>query len=799
MSLLRLLAKDIIRGIKRHKVRSLIIILIIAFGTGMSLVINNMDASFKATSQQIMERYNRADLVIWGNDTTLPENVTKLIKENIDGIKYIEPLLYDYGWTFIDNKTYQVLTYGVLPNANISKIEIVDGAERDFESNQSIFLERNALDKYHVNISINANLEIISGVGTRINVTVKGMVDALWAVPVGQIYPERIIGFMDFYRLQELLNMTSKIYGVQILVEDGADPDVVLKNIQSFLKEQDIAVHGYVYNSDWSLSSGIGTIVLGIISWPAFFIAMVLLAASIVQIIIQETRQIGMRKAIGYTTKQIMVYYILLGITLYGIGGLLGIGFGCIFTYLALKYVLSPIVKGLILAISYRGMVNNLTIGLIAAALFSFIAARHATKIDANYAIRYGIEKPSTVTKKIAKVSRMPFSVRFAWKNITRKRKRAIFLISALIISNIATFSMTYFAYSFTETYSLVGDMFLWDADVSVSYPVNNTVIRNLTKIDGVKQIEASYDLFLSYSSLKIYVNDELKLNDSYRGLSIMGLNESGWMIQIPIIEGQSVQENPDGITISTRFALMLGIKIGDTIRIEGDSWNHKNVSIMLPVTGIGQIIWNDGWLFTMSHKNMMKVLNYSEDVYNEIYFTADDPENVEALAKDFADRLSDYGISAIVLKEHVNEAISQISALIINFTLLIVGVVNIVAFVGAFALLYLVIFERKYDYMVLKSIGATKKDILKMAIIEILILSFIVTAIVIVPGYLISKMMMDVMTASNMGLIVNPVDQPLIYLLIPLHSVVLATLGYAYPTQKLLKEDPAVLLKSIL
>lgn len=62
--LLKLLFKDVLRHIKRTKLRSVVIIIVLALGVGMSTIIDNLDASLQATLEEYYTRYNMPDIVL---------------------------------------------------------------------------------------------------------------------------------------------------------------------------------------------------------------------------------------------------------------------------------------------------------------------------------------------------------------------------------------------------------------------------------------------------------------------------------------------------------------------------------------------------------------------------------------------------------------------------------------------------------------------------------------------------------------------------------------------------------------
>ncbi|MEQ9714522.1 MAG: ABC transporter permease [Candidatus Asgardarchaeia archaeon] len=169
-----------------------------------------------------------------------------------------------------------------------------------------------------------------------------------------------------------------------------------------------------------------------LISWPALLIASILLSIGLIQAIFEDVRQIGIRKALGFTNRQIIVYYMIMGIILYSIGSVIGILASYVASYSALL-ILSKLLGKIKFVLNLSAVLRNILIGFIIAVLASLIPALHVTKINPNHAIKYGIEKLEFARKKISRVRNYPLSVRLAWRNISRRKKRGVQRMSALM------------------------------------------------------------------------------------------------------------------------------------------------------------------------------------------------------------------------------------------------------------------------------------------------------------------------------------------------------------------------------
>ncbi|MEQ9714521.1 MAG: hypothetical protein ABGF52_03175 [Candidatus Asgardarchaeum sp.] len=65
-----------------------------------------------------------------------------------------------------------------------------------------------------------------------------------------------------------------------------------------------------------------------------------------------------------------------------------------------------------------------------------------------------------------------------------------VFLISVLVLANISTFSLTFFATSMINTYyTVMGDVYQWDVSSGFNKPINLTVLKSVYEIDGVEKL----------------------------------------------------------------------------------------------------------------------------------------------------------------------------------------------------------------------------------------------------------------------------------------------------------------------
>ncbi len=798
--LLLMLVKDTLRQIRRRKLRSLIIIFVLALGIGMSTIVDNMNASLQATFENYYTKYNLPDITVWGNKTYLNENLTQELTAHIPGVRYVEPEVYLFGWAFLNNITYQVRIRGLSldsPLLNISK-----GKIKDFSGNKSIFVEKNTDEKYDTGIQIGDTLEILYSTahgGTITNLTVNGFVNAPWAVP-GQAYPEVIVGFMEITALQQMLNMTGKVMDLQIYVKSGYNITKTFEQIKAYIETHyNITIEGHIKNAGDTSFSSVSNTFFSLISWPSMLIASILLAAGLIQSIFEDTRQIGIRKALGFTNRQLIAYYVIIGVLLYGIGSILGVVMSYVTSYLALGLI-DKIFGGVVFVVDYQALIRNTLIGFVIALLASIVPSFHVTKINPIYAIKYGIEKLNFKKGNASKVTNYPLSVRLAWKNISRRKKRGAILISILVLANVSTFGLTFFAVSLVDTYNTaINDVYQWDISVNFEHPVNSTVFNQIREISGVERVEGGNSITIRYKTLKIFVGSECRLSKAYRTLTLSGINASGTLVKPLIIKGTGLSDYSDGIIVTTNIAKKLNIDVGDTLRIVGKTYGDYYINATFSVIGISVEILNDGWIFYVSSGRLSEVANITKGSYYNLYAKVKEGYGPDSVLKEITNKFAECGISFLTTKKQLLVAINNILPVFTTFIYLLVGIINAVTFAGIFAVLYLMVYERKRDIAILKSIGATKTNILKMALTEISLLATLIVAVSVIPAMGLSNFLIDELTRTGIDLVIIPTTNLFIYSLLPLHALGVLLCGYALPLRTLLYEKAATIFKEII
>jgi len=102
----------------------------------------------------------------------------------------------------------------------------------------------------------------------------------------------------------------------------------------------------------------------------------------------ERTKEIGLRKAVGATYKEILNQFLVEAVMLTALGGLIGIVFG-IATSLGSAWIIGKFVEGWNPNVPWSGVVLGFFVSTVVGIIFGIYPARHAAKLDPIEALRY--------------------------------------------------------------------------------------------------------------------------------------------------------------------------------------------------------------------------------------------------------------------------------------------------------------------------------------------------------------------------------------------------------------------------
>ena len=334
---------------------------------------------------------------------------------------------------------------------------------------------------------------------------------------------------------------------------------------------------------------------------------------------------------------------------------------------------------------------------------------------------------------------------------------------------------------------------------------VNNykIAIKKIRSVNGVKDVSPFIytDVMITSSSTStgsvlrgIDVNSEEKVTDLKKYLikgSLSGLNA----------------KNESEIVLGKVLAQNLGVSVGDRVTVISPEGRITPFGVMpkterFTVCGIidsGMYNYDSTFSF-ISVKNAQNFIGLSSKTVTGLEVKLNRLGSANALAKKIADKLnagtaasSYYALSWEELNKNLFSAIKleKLTMFVILFLIVLVAAFNIIS------TLIMVVMEKRKDIAVLKSIGASSKDIMIIFIAQGLIIGSIGTALGLISGFIIGYLEETYHIISLPSSVYYITALPVRmtageFVIIGFCSIFLSFIATLYPSYKAGKIDPA-------
>lgn len=439
---------------------------------------------------------------------------------------------------------------------------------------------------------------------------------------------------------------------------------------------------------------------------------------------------IGILKAVGYTSSQIVYSINLQFICITTIAGLVGT---------SISYLLIPVfgivvstMSGLLWINGFNPTVNlvSILIVVILVPLVTLLSSLQIRKLHPVTALRGGLTTHS-FKKNFIPLEKSKGALQFmlACKTILMNRKQNV-MITAIItaITFTSVFAIVLYYNVAVDNKAFIHLVGAETSNVSILVKTesdNKKLIEHLNQLDRVKKTSMLDLIATKVEGDKVYTN----ISDDFSKLD----NQT-------VFEGRYPKYDNE-IALSWVVANNHHKKIGDTVKVEVGNTAYEYL-----ITGLSQSIGNIGQAAQLTLSGVKHMIPDYKQLSTKVYLQGVDNQSFIQAMKE------QYG-TVIQKITDVDEAINSSSDVYISAVFAVMVMIIVIAILVVVLLLYLVIktmiIRRKKEFGILKAIGYTTLQLMNQIALSFVPIVIIGAAIGGVLGYFYTNAMLTVLLSS--------------------------------------------------
>jgi putative ABC transport system permease protein len=458
--------------------------------------------------------------------------------------------------------------------------------------------------------------------------------------------------------------------------------------------------------------------ILGVLGGLALFLSGFLVTNTINALISQQTRQIGMMKAVGGTSGQITVLYMSLIFCFGLIAFLVAVPLAALanqalslFMSTAMNYRPGPfrVPLGALLFQFGVAVIIPLLAGLAPVLKGTGVTVREAIN---DYGLNAGGFGRSWFDNLLERVSWLPRPLLISIRNTFRKKGRLFLTLSTLTLGGAIFIAVFNLQGSFTQSINQALGYFLSDINVGLQSNYRISSIEQVAmQIPNVVSMEA-----WSVASARVLSLDE----QSSTEVVLWGPPPTSKMIQPIITEGRWITPaDENAVVIGNHFLVKRpDVKVGDTIKIQMGERKETFIVVgkfLMPGNVIPPFLYVNGDYLQKISGAMGRASNY------RALTTSSQPEIEKQAAAEFKTLLEQQGVRVSDISTGSDQRAQQAQS--INILVYFMGVMALlIALVGGIGLMGTMsmnVMERTREIGVMRSIGATNGSLYGIVLVE--------------------------------------------------------------------------------
>ena len=742
-------------------------IIIISMGIGGFITFFQVSDNIKETVDSQYDEMNLGDS--WINLQPIPiptpEELIEYSKQNDDNsineilpqIDVMQPRLHLYGKSEGENGPIIIEILGLPDEQKINKLRITEGGNlaTNAESGNIPVVVESRFEKYHgyglgdtFNLSIvKIDQEAIEFETINVTVEVVGVaVSAEYFLITGNqgvfVPRQSTIGvmFVNLPILQNVTGFDGMINQVSIKSDSNVDElfsGTPLENVIISSYEKENMESYMILNNDQKGVKQVTPKLAGI--W--LIIAGCTISLNLYRIIQSQKKQIGVMRAAGMTSNEVMSFYTWYGIFIGAIGSVGGIiaGFG-ISVYITYQYSLATEIPGIVYGLSPRLVLFGIALSMISSLVFIILPVRKAANIAITDSMSPDI--PSFKDSKITEISsKLSLSLRLAFRNFSRNRTRTMLTTVGLSLALVTPFALGVILSSTENAVETSFDLPGWDGTaVFDSFQEQNVTINELESRDYI----SSADPVLSW-----------EIGAFNERIVVIGSNY-GNVFSLPTENEFTQFTTNNEIIIDSLFAMRNDLEVNDIFEASllGQKKNLTVAAIHTQILGGGFMSLEGLQVWLHEWEDEIKSLAVNSSVLNEteIEKLPDLPMNPISgvyLTGD-ATRLNnespDYMV-AVIAKDDLKGQVDKLMELFTFFINLYYGLAAVMAFLIIANTATINMLEREREMATLKTLGTSDVILSKATSAENFVMGTIAGVTGIIMGYPIAVWLLQTFT----------------------------------------------------
>jgi len=685
------------------------LVLIVMLGVAIYISMNTAYSNLSLSQEQFYQEYRFADYTF--TVVKAPESVVSRIEAVPGVIKATGRLQKDIPIVKAggERATGRLTGYSLPQEGEVNRLHLLSGSwfEADQAGNGGVLVDPQFFAANH--LAIGDRLEVIAG-GRKVVLTVIGTATSpefVYPMPdAGTLVPEPdrfgIIMIPQAFA-QQILDFSGQINQVVIDLAPGADETAAVREIERILQPYgNLASYP---RSDQLSHAALQAELDGLKTMSASLPLMFFLIAAAIQFVIlsrlikNQRLPIGVMKALGYSSFQIMGSYTGYALLVSGVGAVLGIIMGLsmaagISQVYAQFFNLPSTIGGINISVVIRSMVISLAVGTAA----GLLASRSVVRINPAEAMRP--EPPAAGKHTLLENwtwlwQRLHSSWKMSLRSILRNRVRfavtvlgVVFTVCLLIF---ALFSNDAVDYMLQQSFTL-GNRY--DYMVRFTQPVKYTDIAYWNRWSEVQEIEPLLE-----------VPVKIKVGDRVQDELLVGAETSGKLKKVYDMHGQLQQIPEEGILLNQKTADKLGVRPGDEVEVQTTLGIGPTRTERLLIAGVNQPMSGSGSY--VSWKTANRLLGENQ-VVSAVMLKLDRQE-----MKSVEKRLYEMnGVSSVMSPQKEQAGFLQYMDMIIAFIAIMVLMAGLLGMAIMYNTSIMTFQERKREMASLRVLGFSQKEI---------------------------------------------------------------------------------------